>query len=81
MSGITFYGVSLASSDLGGDLYVDFILTSIVEIPANILVIILTNKYVLNVYHMNLHHLLCILQKDVDENYCLSVFHKVFNAV
>ncbi|XP_065064344.1 solute carrier family 22 member 3-like isoform X2 [Rhopilema esculentum] len=44
VSGITFYGVSLASSDLGGDLYVDFILTSIVEIPANILVIIFTNK-------------------------------------
>ena len=42
--GITFYGISLASNDLGGDLYGDFALTSIVEFPANVLVVILTNR-------------------------------------
>eukprot|EP00112_Aurelia_sp_Birch-Aquarium-sp1_P004644 Seg1526.1 transcript_id=Seg1526.1/GoldUCD/mRNA.D3Y31 product="Solute carrier family 22 member 2" protein_id=Seg1526.1/GoldUCD/D3Y31 len=44
ISGITFYGVSLSSSDLGGDLYGDFALTSLVEFPANFLVIVLCEK-------------------------------------
>lgn len=41
---MTFYGISLASNDLGGDFYGDFALTSIVEFPANVLVVILTNR-------------------------------------
>ncbi len=42
--GLTFYGVSLASRDLGGDLYRDFALTSLVEFPANFLVIVLSDR-------------------------------------
>ena len=41
---MTFYGVSLASEDLGGNLYRDFILTSLVEFPANVLVIVLSDR-------------------------------------
>jgi len=34
----------LASKDLGGDLYGDFVLTSLVEFPANALVVFLTDR-------------------------------------
>eukprot|EP00794_Sanderia_malayensis_P019277 gene19277-21203_t len=42
---MVYYGVSLASDDLGGDMYRDFVLTSLVEIPGNILVIELGNRF------------------------------------
>ena len=41
---MVYYGISLASDNLGGDMYRDFVLTSLVEIPGNILVIIGTNR-------------------------------------
>ena len=44
VNGMVYYGVSLASDNLGGDMYRDFVLTSLVEIPANVLVIILGNR-------------------------------------
>ena len=46
VNGMVYYGVSLASDNLGGNMYRDFVLTSLVEIPANILVIVLGNRYV-----------------------------------
>ena len=45
INGMVYYGISLASDDLGGDMYRDFILTSLVEIPANILLIWLCNQF------------------------------------
>jgi len=45
VNGMVYYGISMASDNLGGDMYRDFILTSLVEIPANILVVVLGNKY------------------------------------
>ena len=42
--GQVYYGISLASDQLGGDMYRDFVLTSLVEIPGNIILIYLTNK-------------------------------------
>jgi len=45
VSGMVYYGISLASDDLGGDMYRDFILTSIVEIPGNVLVIVLSDRF------------------------------------
>ena len=47
VNGMVYYGISMASDNLGGDMYRDFILTSLVEIPANILVVVLGNKYAL----------------------------------
>ena len=41
---LVFFGVSLASDNLGGDMYRDFALTSVVEIPANILLVFMLNK-------------------------------------
>ena len=41
---MVYYGLSLASDDLGGNMYRDFILTSIVEIPANVILIWSCNK-------------------------------------
>ncbi|XP_066920689.1 organic cation transporter protein-like [Clytia hemisphaerica] len=43
--GQVYYGISLASDQLGGDMYRDFVLTSLVEIPGNIILIYLTNKF------------------------------------
>jgi len=45
VNGMVYYGISLASDNLGGDMYRDFVLTSLVEIPANILVVLCTNKF------------------------------------
>eukprot|EP00795_Rhopilema_esculentum_P015781 gene15781-7079_t len=45
VNGMVYYGISMASDNLGGNMYRDFVLTSLVEIPANILVIILGNRY------------------------------------
>jgi OCT family organic cation transporter-like MFS transporter 4/5 len=36
---MVYYGVSMSSGELGGSIYLNFVLTSLVEIPANILVI------------------------------------------
>eukprot|EP00794_Sanderia_malayensis_P006992 gene6992-7777_t len=37
VAGLTYYGISLASSDLSGNMYRDFALTSLVEIPSTLL--------------------------------------------
>lgn len=42
--GQVYYGISLASDQLGGNMYRDFVLTSLVEIPGNIMLVYLTNK-------------------------------------
>lgn len=39
-----YYGVSMASSDLGGNLHRDFVLMSLIEIPANLSTIYIINK-------------------------------------
>ena len=39
-----FYGVSFAAGDLGGSMYRDYILASVVDFPAIILAIYLCNK-------------------------------------
>ena len=44
VNGMVYYGVSLASDNLGGNMYRDFVLTSLVEVPANVLVIELGNR-------------------------------------
>ena len=40
-----YYGLSLSSGEFGGSIYLNFILTSLVEIPANVLVIHNCNRY------------------------------------
>ncbi|XP_028398773.1 solute carrier family 22 member 5-like [Dendronephthya gigantea] len=42
---LVYYGVSYGSVDLGGNRYVNFALTSIVELPSNILCIFVANRY------------------------------------
>lgn len=45
ITAMVYFGISLASGDLSGDMYRDFVLTSLVEIPGNILAIWLCNRY------------------------------------
>lgn len=49
VNGMVYYGLSLSSGEFGGSIYLNFILTSLVEIPANVLVIHNCNRYK-NVY-------------------------------
>ena len=36
---MVYYGLSLSSGEFGGSIYLNFVLTSLVEIPGNILVV------------------------------------------
>ncbi|KAK3734006.1 hypothetical protein QZH41_009852, partial [Actinostola sp. cb2023] len=45
VNGMVYYGVSMSSGELGGSIYLNFILTSLVEIPANYLVIDNCNRF------------------------------------
>ena len=36
---MVYYGVSYGAGDLGGNMYLNFVLTNLIEIPANLLVI------------------------------------------
>lgn len=40
-----YYGVSYGSVDLGGNRYLNFALTSIVELPSNFTAILAANRY------------------------------------
>ena len=42
---MVYYGLSLSSGEFGGSIYLNFVLTSLVEIPGNILVIHNCNRY------------------------------------
>ena len=44
--GLVYYGLALAADDLGGEIYRDYILASLVEFPAVLLAIYLCNRYV-----------------------------------
>ena len=39
INGMVYYGASYGASDLGGSMYLNFALTSLVEIPGNMLVV------------------------------------------
>ena len=39
VNGMVYYGLFLSSGEFGGSIYLNFALTSLVEIPGNILVI------------------------------------------
>ena len=45
VTGIVYFGISLAADDLGGNSYGDFIILSIFELPALALAIILCNRF------------------------------------
>ena len=47
VNGMVYYGLSLSSAEFGGSIYLNFVLTSLVEIPANILVIDNCNRYII----------------------------------
>ena len=44
--GLVYYGVALAADDLGGEIYRDYILASLLEFPASFLAIYLCNRWV-----------------------------------
>ena len=44
--GLVYYGVALAADDLGGEIYRDYIVASLVEFPAVLLAIYLCNRWV-----------------------------------
>ncbi|EDO29771.1 predicted protein, partial [Nematostella vectensis] len=46
VNGMVYYGVSMSSGDFGGSIYLNFVLTSLVEIPGNWLVIDNCNRFV-----------------------------------
>jgi hypothetical protein len=39
INGMVYYGASYGASDLGGSMYLNYMLTSLIEIPANVLVV------------------------------------------
>jgi len=41
----TYYGISLSTSDLGGNPYINFLISAAVEIPANLLVLLVLNRF------------------------------------
>lgn len=43
--GLLYYGLSLAVDNLGGSLYINYILSSLVEMPANICVVVFCNRF------------------------------------
>jgi len=45
VNGMVYYGLSLSSGEFGGSIYLNFVLTSLVEIPGNILVIDNCNRF------------------------------------
>ena len=44
MCGLLFYGLSLAADDLGGSLYLNFVLASAIEFPGHVLAIVSCNR-------------------------------------
>ena len=46
-SGLVYYGLSLSTSTLAGDRYVNFFLSGVVEVPAYGLTIIVLKRYVM----------------------------------
>ncbi len=42
---MVYYGASYGASDLGGSMYLNYTLTSLIEIPANILVVDNCGRY------------------------------------
>ena len=45
VNGAVYFGISLAANDLGGSLYFNYVLVSIVELPAAVMAIWLCNRY------------------------------------
>ena len=45
VNGMVYYAVSMSAGDLGGSIYLNFVLTSLVEIPGNLLVVHGCNMY------------------------------------
>lgn len=44
VNGMVYYGLSLAADDLGGSLYINFTLLSLIEFPGNLLSVVLCDK-------------------------------------
>ena len=44
---MVFFGATMAADNLGGNMYRDFILLTLVRFPADLLAIVLGNRYVL----------------------------------
>jgi len=77
VNGMVYYGVSLASDNLGGNMYRDFVLTSLVEIPANVLVIVLGNKLgrkPTSIWSMFIGGLSCGLVAAIPNNKVVAVY-------
>lgn len=50
VTSLVYYGLSFNADDLAGNMYLNFALSGIVEIPAYILASILVNKWVYTLY-------------------------------
>lgn len=45
VNGMVYYGIALAADDLGGSLYLNFVLVSLVEFPAVLIAIVCLNRF------------------------------------
>ncbi|XP_046843149.1 solute carrier family 22 member 15-like isoform X2 [Xenia sp. Carnegie-2017] len=45
INGMVYYGASYGASDLGGSMYLNYTLTSLIEIPANVLVVYMCERF------------------------------------
>uniref|UniRef100_A0A7M5WT68 Major facilitator superfamily (MFS) profile domain-containing protein n=1 Tax=Clytia hemisphaerica TaxID=252671 RepID=A0A7M5WT68_9CNID len=45
VNGMVYYGISLASDDLGGSLYLNYVLVSLIELPAHVFAIDFSNRF------------------------------------
>lgn len=84
VTGMTYYGLSLASDDLGGDLYVNYVLTSVAEFPAHIVAIAVCNRWgrkPSTIYPCIASGVACVLIACFPSEGDLSLARKVFGMV
>lgn len=53
MVSLVYYGLSFNVDDLAGNVYLNFALSGLVEIPAYLMATILVNKYVVRTFFSN----------------------------
>lgn len=56
---MVYYGVSLSSQTLDGNMYLNFFLTSIIEIPANAAAIYCMKRYTIHVATVSYCRVMC----------------------
>ncbi len=74
---MVYYGVALAADDLGGKMYREYILSSLVDFPAVILAIYLCNNLVKSIFLIS-NTFYVLLPTTFDETIILMI--RIFNS-